>query len=433
MTQIIGIRNEDKYLMERRVAIIPEQVSELVSKGIDVHVERSPKRVFTHAEYEAAGALVTDSLEDARLIFGVKEIPLSSFEPSKTYVFFSHVIKGQSYNMPMLKQMMSLGCNLIDYEKIENEHGRRLIFFGRFAGLAGAINSFWALGQRLKVQGIDNPFQGLRQSYNYGSLDEAVTDIAKVGEQISRYGLPSTISPLIIGITGYGNVSLGAQEIVDELPYIEIDADELLKMDMTKASSHHVYKIVFKKQDLSRHKDPSQSFDPHMYSKHPEDYVNNFERFVPRLSVLLNCMYWDSRFPRLITKDYLEVLYSQAEPKLKVIGDITCDPDGSIEATHKGMGIDEPVFVYDPFTRKPQLGFDGKGILIMAVDILPSELPKEASQSFSQALFPYVERIARADFDLPYEQLALPDPIKKALILHKGKLTPPYTYLDRYL
>ena len=99
-----------------------------------------------------------DFIKDCPVIIGVKEMPISFFEENKTYVFFSHVIKGQSYNMPMLKNMMKKKCNLIDYEKVEDELGRRLIFFGRFAGLAGMINSLWSLGIRLKHQGFETPF-----------------------------------------------------------------------------------------------------------------------------------------------------------------------------------------------------------------------------------------------------------------------------------
>ena len=134
-----------------------------------------------------------------------------------------------------------------------------------------------------------------------------------------------------------------------------------------------------------------------------------------------------------MTKDYLEELYKNGNPKLTVIGDVTCDPDGSIECTHKGTEIEDPVFVYNPFTREPTMGFRGEGILVMAVDILPSELPREASQTFSDALIGFMPEIAAADFDVSFESLQLPLPVKKALVLHKGELTPDYMYLQEYL
>jgi len=118
---------------------------------------------------------------------------------------------------------------------------------------------------------------------------------------------------------------------------------------------------------------------------------------------------------------------------LVVIGDISCDVNGSVEFTHKGTSIDDPVFVYNPLTQKPSMGFKGEGMLVMAVDILPSELPKDSSEYFSRVLCDFIEPIAKADYTLPYEEIGLPAPIKKALILHNGQLTPPYRYLDKFV
>lgn len=433
MQKTIGIRHEDKYVMERRVAITPSHLKKLVEQGLAFHVQSSPKRIFTHEEFQTAGAEITDSLHQAQLIFGVKEMPSEFFEQGKTYVFFSHVIKGQPYNMPMLKALMDKQCNLIDYEKIENEEGKRLIFFGKFAGLAGAINSLWSYGQRLHAMGKSNPFSDLKQSHKYDSLDEAKAAVSAAGSRIARYGMPEGQSPLVIGFTGYGNVSIGAQEIINLLPGMEISPKQLLEMDLDKAPSNVVIKVIFKEKDLSMHVDNSETFDLQHYYSHPETYVNQFEKYIPKLGILLNCMYWDSRYPRIVTKDYLQQLYAKGEPRLKVIGDITCDPDGSIECTHKGTEIEDPVFVYDPFTGKPIMGFEGNGILVMAVDILPSELPREASINFADALMPFVKAIAEADYSADYLHLKLPSPIKKALIVHKGKLTPPFEYIEKYL
>ncbi len=147
----------------------------------------------------------------------------------------------------------------------------------------------------------------------------------------------------------------------------------------------------------------------------------------------MNCMYWDDRYPRIVTKDFLHEYFKKENPKLIVIGDVTCDPDGSIECTHVGTAIEDPVFVYDPLTRKPTMGFKGNGVLVMAVDILPSELPRESSQTFSDALVKFMPEIASADFNVPTDNLKLPFPIKKALILHNGVLTPDYQYLKQYI
>ena len=430
----IGIRYEDKYEMERRVPLVPEHVKKLVDKGVEFEVVKSAKRVFKDEEFEKAGAQLVDEISDAEIILGVKEMPTDFFEKNKTYIFFSHTIKGQPYNMPLLKKMMEKEVNLFDYERFVDEKGKRLIFFGRFAGLAGMINSLWALGQRYAEMGIDTPFLKIKQTHHFDSLEEAKKVISEVGKFIAENGLSDLINPLVIGITGYGNVSMGAQEILDLLPHQQLSPEELLKLDSEKNLPNNVIiKVVFKEKHLSKPKEPGKEFDLQEYYSSPELFEDQFEKYIPHLTVLMNCMYWDDRYPRIVTKDYLSKLYSKGTPKLTVIGDVTCDPDGSVECTHKGTEIEDPVFVYNPFTRKPTMGFKGDGILIMAVDILPSELPRESSQTFSDALVGYIPEIINIDFNRSFEELNLPFPMKKAMILHQGKLTEDYNYLKEHL
>jgi len=430
----IGIRYEDKYVMERRVALVPNHVKELIDKGLEFEVVKSAKRVFSDDEFEKVGATLVDELKDASVIIGVKEMPIDFFEDNKTYIFFSHTIKGQAYNMPLLKRMMAKKINLIEYERIVNEKDQRLIFFGRYAGLAGMINSLWSVGQRWKELGILTPFLELKQTHNYTSLDEAKDAIAKVADEINKVGLPHELEPMVVGFTGYGNVSQGAQEIYDMFPIKEISPEELLTIssDVSKSDSL-MYKVIFKEKDLSEPLDSNKEFELQEYYNHPERFKSKFEQYIPHMTILMNCMYWDDKYPKIVTKDYLENLFEKENPKLVVIGDVTCDPDGSIECTHKGTEIENPVFVYNPLTRKPTMGFKGDGILVMAVDILPSELPREASQTFSDALIGFMPQIASADFNVSTEELNLPSPIKKALILHNGELTSDYQYLKKYI
>lgn len=435
MNNKIGIRHEDKYLLERRVTIIPKHAEKLIKENLlEIYLQRSAKRIFKDEEFAKAGVTIVDDIKDCPVIFGVKEMPISFFEENKTYIFFSHVVKGQSYNMPMLKSMMGKKCNLIDYEKVQDELGKRLIFFGRFAGLAGMINSLWSLGIRLKHQGYETPFLKIKQSHKYESLGEASKIISEVGMEISEKGLPKEICPLTIGFTGYGNVSKGAQELAHLLPSMEITPDELLKLKNNKNISNNIiYKVVFKEEDISKPKDENKEFELFDYYKNPHLYENQFEQYVPHLSVLMNCMYWDAKYPRIITKDFLKNLFESGEKKLKVIGDVTCDPDGSIECTHIGTEIEDPIFVYNPITEKPTMGHEGEGVLIMSVDILPSELPRESSIAFSNALLRYIPAIAKEDYSKHYTELSLPHPIKKALILHNGELTPDYKYIEKFL
>jgi len=429
----LGIRYEDKYEMERRVALVPDHVKQLIEKGIEIEVVRSPKRIFKDSEFENAGARLVDEITDSDVILGVKEMPIDYFKKNKTYIFFSHTIKGQSYNMPLLRNMMEKEVNLMDYERFVDEDGNRLIFFGRFAGLAGMINSLWSLGQRYAELGIDTPFLKIKQTHHYDSLDEAKEVISEVGKFIAENGLSDLITPMVIGITGYGNVSKGAQEIIDLLPNQEISPDDLLELSKNKnLPSNVILKVVFEEKHLSVAKD-ARNFDLQEYYSSPELFKNQFEKYIPHLTILMNCMYWDDRYPKLVTKDYLEGLFKKGNPKLTVIGDVTCDPDGSIECTHKGTEIEDPVFVYNPLTRQPKMGFKGEGILVMAVDILPSELPRESSQTFSDALIKYIPSIAKVDFNKPFDQLELPFSAKKAMILHNGKLTEDYKYLKEFL
>lgn len=437
MKKTIGIRHEDKYKMERRCPITPVLLRKLLHKSdeIEFHVEESEKRIFKKEEFINAGAAIVEDARKCDVIFGVKEIGADYFEPHKTYVFFSHVIKGQPYNMPMLKKMMALGCNLIDYEKVEDESGKRLIFFGKFAGIAGMINSLWSLGLRLKEFGVSTPFEKIKQAYTYNSLDDIKKVISEVGFDIIQNGLPDNLLPFVAGFTGYGNVSMGAQEIYNLLPVKEITPDELLLLKENKNLPNNVlYKVIFKEHHLVEPLEINDVFDLHDYYAHPEKYINAFEKYVPHLDMLMNCMYWDKKYPRLLTKNFLKKHFEGLKnPKLKVIGDVTCDPDGSIEATHKGTTIEDPIFIYNPFTEMPTMGCKGEGLLIMAVDILPSELPRESSINFAETLEKYVISIALADYTKTFYELELPAAIKRGLILHNGQLTQRFKYIENYL
>jgi len=434
MSNFIGIRHEDKYNSERRAPLTPKHVERLVKqKKLDIIVQSSEKRIFHDDEYIKAGAKIAKDLKKCSVIFGVKEMPEAFFEPNKTYVFFAHVIKGQSKNMPMLKRMMELRCNLIDYEKVMDEQGKRLIFFGRYAGMAGMINSLWALGLRLKDYGYPSLLARLKQSHQYHSLKEAKDDISAIGQLVAENGIPHELRPFVIGFTGYGNVSQGAQEICGLLPVKEISPEKLLGLSRRKNSPDNIiYKVIFKEEDLVEHKE-GKPFDLHDYYANPQDYHSKFEKYIPHLSMLINCIYWDKKYPRLMTKEYLKKVFTKGRPRLTVIGDISCDVEGSVECTMRSTEIEDPIFVYHPMDQGYTMGHQGEGMLVMAVDILPAELPRDASEGFADVLWNFVKPIADADFDEHFEDLDLPKAIKKGLILHKGELTPDFKYLEEFL
>jgi len=173
MRGVIGIRKETKDPTERRAPLSPEHVKHLQQQGIQVVVEPSENRIFTEEEYRQAGATISDDLSQCNIIFGVKEVPIRDLIANKTFCFFSHTIKGQPFNMPMLQAILDLNITLLDYELVKDEHGKRIIYFSNFAGYAGMIDTLWALGRRLEWEGIHTPFSAIRQAYQYESLDAA--------------------------------------------------------------------------------------------------------------------------------------------------------------------------------------------------------------------------------------------------------------------
>jgi len=428
----IGVRREDKNKWERRVPLIPEHIKKLKEEhDIETIVQPSQIRAFSNQDYLNSGAKIDEDLSKSPVVFAVKEIPMHLFQPGKTYAFFAHVIKGQEYNMPMLKKMMELGCNLIDYEKITDERGRRLVFFGRYAGLAGMFDTLWAFGKRMKNRGFKTPFDEIKEAINYRDLDDIKDHIKTLGEEISEEGLTDEICPMVVGFAGYGNVSKGAQEILDMLPVEEIEPDKIESI-RNDYSNKVIYKVVFKEEHMVKPKLSDSDFNLQEYYNKPELYEPIFEKYVPYLTILMNCIYWEKRYPRLITKEYVEKNYND-DMKLQIVGDISVDVNGAIEFTEKTTNSGNPVFVYNPITKKVKDGCSGEGIAVMAVDNLPCEIPRESSSYFGDTLLRFIPSIAKADFSVDFDELDLPPEIKRAVILYHGKLTPNFEYINKFL
>lgn len=434
MKAVIAVRRETKSQWERRTAVTPELVRRLVgATGLEVLVQPSPRRIFPDQEYAHAGARLSGDISEASIVIGVKEIPLDRFQPGTTYVFFSHVIKGQPYNMPMLAEIIDRGCTLIDYELVRDEQNRRLIFFGRYAGLAGMIDTLWALGERLRREGVVTPFADIGQACSYASLDEAKRAVRVAGQKVAARGLPDGLAPLVVGITGYGNVASGVREILSELPTRDVAPADLGSLVNGSPSGKCLYQTTFRERDMVEPAAGS-TFDLQDYYDNPEGYRPAFERFLPHLTVLVNCIYWDARYPRLVTKESLKKLYGGPRPpRLRVIGDLSCDIEGAIECTVKSTEPVDPVYVYDPSDGSVSSGVEGRGPVVLAVEILPAELPREASEEFSKALGPFLPALASVNFEVPFEELVLPPELMRAVIVHRGRLTPDYAYLEEYL
>ncbi|MDG6225122.1 MAG: bifunctional lysine ketoglutarate reductase /saccharopine dehydrogenase family protein [Candidatus Thermoplasmatota archaeon] len=435
MPNKICIRKETKNRWERRTPLTPDNVLRLRNdQDISVAVEPSDLRVFPDEEYSDAGAELTHDLSGCDIILGIKEVPIHDILEGKTYLFFSHTIKGQKHNMRMLEKLVERKCTLIDYERITDERNRRLIFFGWHAGAAGVIDTLWAAGRRLEWEGVRNPFSSIMTAHEYSDLQGAREHMAQVGRLIATYGIPYSVRPFVVGITGTGNVSRGAQEMLDLLPVVNVKPEELPLLKKRKDTGNVIYKVVFEEKDMYSPVEKGAAFDLQDYYDHPQGYMSRFIDYVPYMSAIINCVYWDPKYPRLLTKTQVKDLYSgHMSPKLRVIGDISCDIEGSMEVTIKPTIPDSPVFIYDPWEDKDIPGWKGTGPVVMAVENLPAEIPLEASEYFGGKLMEFIPFLANAAFDGELKDLKLPKPLMNALILFKGDFTESYRYMEDLL
>ncbi|KAH6818412.1 lysine-ketoglutarate reductase/saccharopine dehydrogenase bifunctional enzyme [Perilla frutescens var. frutescens] len=437
---VIGILSESTNKWERRVPLAPAHCARLLRGSEKTGVARiivqpSTKRIHHDAQYEDVGCEISEDLSECGLILGIKQPKLEMILPDKTYAFFSHTHKAQKENMPLLDKILVERATLFDYELITGDNGKRLLAFGKFAGRAGIIDFLCGLGQRFLSLGYSTPFLSLGQSYMYSSLAAAKAAVISVGEEIATMGLPSRICPLVFVFTGAGNVSQGAREIFNLLPHTFVHPSKLPDLYETardpqggKSSKRvfQVYGCVVTSQDIVVHNDPSKSFDKADYYAHPENYRPVFhEKIAPFASVIVNCMYWEQRFPRLLTTTQLQDLIKKGCP-LVGLSDISCDVGGSLEFVQQTTSIDSPFIRYDPHDNSYHHDMDGSGVICSAVEILPTEFAREASQHFGDILSKFIGHLASStSLD------KLPSHLKRACIVHAGALTPLFEYIPR--
>ncbi|MCF7857993.1 MAG: hypothetical protein K9N07_01510 [Candidatus Cloacimonetes bacterium] len=423
----IGIVKETKNKWERRVPLNPKAVKKLIEKQFRVILQPSDNRIYTDEDYISVGAELNMDLSNCDFIIGVKEIKEKDLIPGKPYLFFSHVIKGQAYNMPMLQYILDKQITLLDYEKIADRKNRRLVFFGDYAGKAGMIDTIYGFGKRLKEKhGLDTPFLQMKQAYQYRSVNDAVEHLDKIGKEIRKNGLPEEINPVVVFLMGYGHVSHGARIILNALPLEEIKPEDL-SAKYSKLKNNKIYISTFKEKHMVRAKNGNE-FNLLHYYKNPLKYESRMEEFLDFCSIYVNAIYWSPESPVFVTNEYLK-----KNKKMIIIGDISCDINGSVAATIKATTSDHPVYVYNAESRSDQEGYQGDGVAVMSVDNLPCEFSKESSDNFSKALSPFIESLLTNDYKKPIKNSTLPDEIKKACIAHQGKLEEDYTYLTEYL
>jgi alpha-aminoadipic semialdehyde synthase len=255
-----------------------------------------------------------------------------------------------------------------------------------------------------------------------------------VGKEIADKGFPAELTPFNVGILGYGNVSQGAQQILDCLPTERVAPGEIEALIKEgEADAKHLYLTVFKEEDMVTRKD-GEPFDLQEYFGKPELYQSRFEPYLAYYRILINAVYWEARYPRFVTWDGLRRLINKEKnPMLCGIADIACDIHGSVECNVRATDSDMPAYRVNPITREVSDGHTGDGIVVLAVDNLPCELPHDSSTFFSNQLAPLVPGILKADYDRPLEKSGLSPEVRKAVIIYKGELTSDYAYLQEHL
>jgi alpha-aminoadipic semialdehyde synthase len=435
----VGIVREVYNKWERRAPLTPAHVKQLVQRGVEVLVQPSTARVFSDEQYVRAGATLSEDLAPASVIVGVKQVPEPALLADKTYLFFSHTIKAQPENMALLDAVLQRRVTLIDYECIAEESGKRLIAFGGNAGRAGMIAGFRGLGERLINMGVSSPFVNVASAYMYADLEHAKEAVAAAGRRIRSDGLPGELAPMTFAFTGNGNVSKGAQEIFKLMPHEMVHPSELSRLPK---NNHILYGTVVDDPAFFVKPQPGSTatLSRAHYYQNPHQYEPAFhEKVLPFTSMLVNCMYWDDRFPRLVTREQIRELRGAGNHKLLGIADISCDIGGSVEFLERATEIERPFALYDVADDEMRQDGDARGLegddglMMMGVDILPSELARESSQHFGDRLLAYVTALSSVSpSDVPlHEQKDLPAELRGACIASKGVLAPKYEYIHR--
>ena len=360
----IGIITECKSPPDSRVPLTPRQCDKWVrDTGLDLKVQPSSHRCFSDDEYRRAGITLSNDLSDCDVVLGVKEVPVELLLADKTFFFFSHTIKQQSYNRDLLRAILDNNIRLIDYEVLTDGDGQRLVAFGTFAGMVGAHNGLWTWGKRT------GDFQMSRMYQQH--------DYAAAKDEYRKLKLPR----LKIVLTGGGRVAMGAATTLRDMGVREVEPDEWLNGDFDSA--------VFTRLDCPNYvtKNDGHEFSLRDFFEHPHLYQSSFGPFQRVADIMINGIYWDNRAPAFFTRhDMTDSSFS-----IKVIADITCDiaPVSSIPSTLRSTTILDPVFGFDPVSGREVSAFSG-GTDMMTVDNLPNELPRDASASFGQQLIDHV-------------------------------------------
>uniref|UniRef100_A0AAY4BCL8 Saccharopine dehydrogenase (NAD(+), L-glutamate-forming) n=1 Tax=Denticeps clupeoides TaxID=299321 RepID=A0AAY4BCL8_9TELE len=441
---VIAIRREDINVWERRAPLAPRHVKEITAAGHKVYVQPSNRRAIHEKYYEKAGAVIREDISEASVIIGVKRPPEEKVFPQKTYAFFSHTIKAQEANMGLLDDLLKKNARLIDYEKMVDANGFRIVAFGQWAGVAGMINILHGLGLRFLALGHHTPLMHIGMAHNYRNVSQAIQAVRDCGYEISLGLMPKSIGPLTFVFTGTGNVSKGAQEIINELPCEFVEPLELKEVSMSGDMTKVYATVLSRHHHLVRKSDGV--YDPLEYEHRPELYTSHFRASVaPYTTCLINGIYWDPQTPRLLRRLDAQRLIRPMKPsaataegspqlphKLLAICDISADTGGSIEFMTECTTIEKPFCMYDADQHIDHDSVEGNGILMCSIDNLPAQMPIEATEYFGDRLLPYIWEMVRCAVWGKRHESVLPFVfVLKAVITSNGKLTPKFEYIQK--
>lgn len=396
----IGLIREGKTPPDKRVPLSPEQCEYILNNypNVEIYVQKSEVRKFKDSEYERLGIAVADDVSHCDILMGVKEVPVAQLIPNKKYLFFSHTIKKQPYNRDLLRAILEKNIQLIDWETITNTKGERLIAFGRYAGIVGCYNGFLAYGKK-------------SGAYDLKRADDC-EDRAEMEAQLVNVELPNNFK---IVISGSGRVGGGALEIINLLPIKKVSPEAFL----TETFNEPVYTQIGV-QDYYITNDGSP-FNKAEFYKDPSQFKSSFLKYAKVADMYIPCHYWDSKAPFIFTREDAK----HPDWKIQVVADISCDIDGPVASTIRPSTIADPIYGYNPHTEQED-DYKKEGVIaVMAVDNLPCELPKDASQDFGKMFIDHV-----------LEPLLGNDPdgiIERASETKNGKLTERFSYLQEYV
>lgn len=396
---IFGIIKERKNPPDRRVVLSPAACQKVVSqhKEASIIVEASDIRVFSDDEYLKAGIAVSTQIDQCDVLFGVKEVPIEALIPNKKYFFFSHTIKKQPYNRPLLQAILKKNVSLYDHEVITNAKGIRLVAFGRYAGIVGAYNGIRAYG--LKSRQFQMP------------KAKDLKDKEALINTLKSLSLPS----MKVLITGKGRVGNGAREMLVGMNMREVSVESYLNETFEEAVFCQIDVL-----DYNKRKDGA-ILDEKDFFKNPEVYESDFMRFAKVTDLYMAGHFYGQGAPYLFTREDAKA----KDFNISVVADISCDIDGPVASTLRASTIADPVYGYDPMTEKEVDFLLPEAIAVMAVDNLPAELPRDASEGFGQA---FVDHVIPAFFNGDKDGI-----LERARMTKDGKLTPRFSYLQDYV